>query len=363
MKRHAGRVLATAALCLVAATGRADDTLTNLTIHGFLSQGFGRAADSSATVVGITKDGTTDYRTAALQFSYAITEKDRVILQLSHERIGVDPRAAFLSDVAFDWAVYEHKFPTDTTVRVGRIPIPLGIYNEIRDVGTLLPFYRPPNAFYAETNFVSETLDGVLVSQRIGKGKWSVDVEPWAGGWNTLAININGLLRARATNVLGGTVWLKTPLSGLRVGGAAFRSTLRRDLVSPPPATPVSGPEKRTLWQVSGDGSFEKFVLRSEFSLSKDADSRDRAYYAELSVPVAKFKFSAQYSKFWVSWYAGPNSGFVSSGGRDMAAGINYSFRPNIVVKLEAHDGEGVGIRVPKPAENRYGLASLAVSF
>jgi hypothetical protein len=210
---------------------------------------------------------------------------------------------------------------------------------------------------------VSETLDGVVITQKIGKGRWSVDIEPWAGGFNTLAININGLLRARATNVFGATAWVRTPLSGLRVGGSAFRSTLRRDLVVPAPAPPVQGPEKRHLWQVSGDGAFSRFTARSEFSLSKDGDSRDRAYYGEITVPVSKLRLSLQYSKFWVSWYAGPNKGFVSSGGRDMAAGVNYVFRPNLVVKLEAHDGEGVGIRVPAPPENRYGLASLAVSF
>src|SRR5262245_21744862 len=165
-----------------------------------------------------------------------MTDNDRLILQFSHERIGIDARAQYLPDVAFDWAIYEHRFPTQTTVRVGRVPIPLGIYNEIRDVGTLLPFYRPPVQFYNDTHFFSEAIDGVLVRQRIGRGKWSLDVEPLAGGFNTLAISGNGPLSpARAHNVLGINSWINTPVTGLRVGGSAYRSTLRQDLVVPAP--------------------------------------------------------------------------------------------------------------------------------
>jgi hypothetical protein len=285
-----------------------------------------------------------------------------LLLQFSHERIGIDPRAAFLPDVAFDWAFYEHRFPTDTTVRVGRVPIPLGIYNEIRDVGTLLPFYRPSDRFYNDTNFFSETLDGAVITQLIGKGRWSVDLEPFAGGYSTLAISgSTPLTRARASDVLGMAVWLKTPVEGLRVGITGFRSTLRRDLVVPPPS-PAPAPEKRRLWMASLDGSFTRLTVRSEYSQTKDGDSRDRCYYALVSVPVKKVTLNAQYTKFWVSWFAGFNQGIISGGARDLAAGVNYSFRPNLVVKLEAHDGEAIAIRVT-PLVNRYMIASLAASF
>jgi hypothetical protein len=80
MKGAMARVLV-AGFSLAGPAVGADDFLDKLSVHGFLSQAYGQAADSSATVIGITKDGTTDYRTAAIQFSYALTEKDRFLLQ------------------------------------------------------------------------------------------------------------------------------------------------------------------------------------------------------------------------------------------------------------------------------------------
>ncbi len=53
-----------------------------LSIHGYLTQGF--AISDGGSLFGITEDGTTDYRNAALQFRYALSSNDNVTLQLSH---------------------------------------------------------------------------------------------------------------------------------------------------------------------------------------------------------------------------------------------------------------------------------------
>ena len=49
------------------------------------------------------------------------------------------PFQVFQPDVALDWLFYEHRF-ADGAVKVGRVKIPFGIYNEVRDVGTLLAY-------------------------------------------------------------------------------------------------------------------------------------------------------------------------------------------------------------------------------
>ena len=359
----AGSLMGTTALLGRPGDARADELLENLSVHGFLSQAYGRADGASVAAIGITKDGTTDYRTAALQFSYAMTDKDRVVFQLSHERIGVAERAAFLPDVAADWLFYEHRFSDDTAIKAGRVPIPLGIYNQIRDVGTLLPFYRPPNALYDEANFVSETVDGVAATHSIALGQWGLELEPYLGGWDTLAITAStGLQRARAHNVAGFGSWLRTPLPGLRVGASFFRSTLRRDLVTPPP-DPAPAPENRRLWMVSADGSFSRATVRAEYSQTRDGDSRDRVYSGYVGARVVKgLHAHLEYSKFWVSWFASPLAGSVSGGQRDLAFGFSYKFSSNLVAKIEGHDGEDFAIRVPPPMR-RYFLASLAASF
>jgi hypothetical protein len=73
---------------------------SKLTVHGFLSQAYGRA--DGETAFGIPNTGTTDYRTAALQFGYGLTDKDRLVIQLGHQRIGVADEGAFLPDVSLE---------------------------------------------------------------------------------------------------------------------------------------------------------------------------------------------------------------------------------------------------------------------
>src|SRR5688572_30445570 len=132
----------------------ADDGSSKFMFHGALTQAYGRS--DGATVLGIPEDGTSDYRTVSLQFGYALGANDRMVVQLAHERIGESAAMAFRQDVEVDWAFYEHRFSDALTAKAGRVQIPRGIFNEIRDIGTLLPFYRPPSAFYSESVAASE---------------------------------------------------------------------------------------------------------------------------------------------------------------------------------------------------------------
>lgn len=362
MRMRSRRLIAVAAFAAGVAAwpagSHADDMLSKLSVHGFLTQAYGRASDKSATVLGIPRTGTSDYRTAALQFAYAISDKDRLVLQLSHERSGVDANAALRPDVALDWAFYQRRFSDSTTVKVGRLPIPLGIYNEIRDAGTVLPFFRPPDAFYSESTFFAENLDGVAVEQSFSLGRWGVDLEPFAGGWNTIAVSgSTSATPARVEDGFGANAWLRTPIAGLRVGGAAYRNTIRR------PGNPAPAPEVRRVWQASVDASFSRVTARGEFSKSKDSDSRDRAYYGLLSLkPLDKVALNVQISRRWVHWFAGPRAGIEAPIVRDLAVGVNYEFRPDLILKVEGHDGEGAGIGT-RPPVNRYFLVGLSASF
>src|SRR5262249_34151753 len=198
----------------------------------------------------------------------------------------------------------------------------------------------------------------------MGRGKGGVDSGPFGGGGNRLGRSGRPrLVRWRAHSVLGFHAWLRTPREALRIGGAAYRSTLRRDLVVPPPTpSPATAPEDRSIFILSADGKFKHFTVRGEYSQTHDGDSRDRTYYGQLLLPVGKLGVNLQYEKYWVSWYAGLRAGVVSGGARGMAACLTYSVPPWLVLKAEAHDGEAFSVLVPPPT-TRYGLLSLAVSF
>ena len=153
---------ATVALaCSIPAVLGGQDT-PRVSLHGYLTQGWGRS--SGTAFYGMTDDASTDFRYAALQLRYAATPNDQFVVQANHRRLGRSPITDFESDVNLNWAFYQRGFSNGTAVKIGRMPIPRGIYNELRSVGVVLPTYRPPVVFYDEGAYYSETIDGVIAS-------------------------------------------------------------------------------------------------------------------------------------------------------------------------------------------------------
>src|SRR5260370_14664662 len=117
--------------------------------------------------MGLTPQGTADYRRAAIVARYSPTPQNAFVVQLGHRRLGDSPTMKFEDNLKVDMAFYEHRFGSGTSLRVGKSALPSGIFNEIRYVGTLLPFYRAPYSVYGEGTNTSETLNGVFVSHRL----------------------------------------------------------------------------------------------------------------------------------------------------------------------------------------------------
>jgi len=212
--RHA---VAGLALAAVAMTGSAQ-AQSGLQVHGYLSQGYARsfAELDGWQIFGVPQEGTTDYGNAALQFRYGFTTNDYVVLQLAHRRIGQSSLIFDEDDLTVDWAFYGRRFG-NAEVRVGRIAIPSGIYNEIRDAGILLPFFRAPFNFYLEGSFTSETVDGAVASYYLDTGgPWSAEVAAYGGAFDIDDRTDDGSVWAtqtvRATGAFGANLWVNTPV-------------------------------------------------------------------------------------------------------------------------------------------------------
>ena len=135
---------------------------------------------------GATGGGTTDLRDVALQFRWEISEQDTVVVQLAHQQRGNDIFSPKNDEVEVDWAFFERRLGADSTLKVGRLNIPLGIYNEVRDVGTLLPFFSLPVSFYSGVLSSAETVDGVSIAHTFAsRSRWDLETELYLGGWDT----------------------------------------------------------------------------------------------------------------------------------------------------------------------------------
>ncbi|HEV8579017.1 MAG TPA: hypothetical protein VGX68_08020 [Thermoanaerobaculia bacterium] len=323
-----------------------------ITIHGYLSQAY--AATDGNQIAGIPEEGTADYRTAALQIRADLGEQDTFALQLSHERLGESALQAFQEDVALDWLFYERRFG-NSAVKVGRVQIPFGIYNEVRDVGTLLPFYRPSTNFYGEGAYTSETVDGIVLSHTFELGdSWALDGDLHYGNWEF--INRSGTFQKRKVrNSVGVELWLDTPVPGLRVGAGG----MRYDVLEP-------DGNRWNTYHVSLEEEAGRFAAHVEYKKIDFVEGTYDAGYAHIGVHATdKVVVNGQYE------YSNLNIDFFREGDfdDDTALGVNYVFRPDLVLKVEHHWNEGYTAEdppqnffAPKP-ETRYWIASLSTSF
>jgi len=360
-----GGARAALALMLALAIGPAMHAQApKVSVHGYLTQGWGRS--SGTAFYGLSGDASTDFRYAALQLRYVPTEHDQFVVQVNHRRLGRSPITDFESDVALDWAFYQRSFREGTTVKVGRMPIPRGIYNELRSVGVALPLYRPPVVFYDEGAYYSETIDGVIVSHTFGESSpWSLESHVYGGGWRSLAYDTwspqYSIQRVRAEGALGTQLWLNTPLDGVRIGAAAQRHRDRYD----------DGSEMALEeWHASLDATRERWFVRAEGEL-QDYFGSDKLYvgYVQINAkPTAKLGITGELQRSRdTDVRYGENLPTSFEWHRSDGIGVSYAFAPTLVLKAEHHWDRGIQVEQPanpaRPPSFRYVLASLSVSF
>lgn len=330
-----------------------------LQVHGYMTQAYGVA--HGGTFAGIPEGGTADYRNLAIQFRYAMSDKDNLTFQFSHRRLGSNPIVVGEPDVKLDWAFYGRNFGA-ASVRVGRIPIPAGIYNEVRDVGVVLPLYRAPFNFYLEGAFTSETVDGLVASYQFFQGgPWSVDVSGYAGRYDMInRADIGGTyvpVPTEVNQVYGGQAWVNTPVTGVRFGGGASSQNVK--------AGPFAG--DWTEWHASADVSLSRVVTRAEYRAFNLPVLQYVAYYGYVGLNVtSQLTLHGQADFADLTYQSLPTVAMNKA----YTAGVSFAFRPNLVLKGEMTftngywaDAPVVDPTVDSPASVNYALISLSTAF
>lgn len=336
-------------------------------VHGYLTQAWGKSTGTQ--FYGLTDEASTDFRYAALQLRYFATPNDQFVVQANHRRLGQSKITDFESDVNLNWAFYQHAFSQGTSVKIGRMPIPRGIYNELRSVGVVLPTYRPPVVFYDEGAYYSETIDGVIASHTFFESApWSLEVNGYLGGWRSLAYDTwseeYAVYRVRARNAIGAQLWLNTPAEGVRLGFAAQRHDDRWEIEE-------FYENELKEFHVSLDATRERWFFRAEGQLQNYVDS-DKLYVGYVQAnykltPRLGITGEVQRSRDTDVIYG---EGVLPSSfewHRSDGVGLSYAFTPSLVLKVEQHWDRGIQIEEashPSTAPKfRYVIASLSASF
>lgn len=329
--------------------------LTKFSVHGYVSQAYADSQDHQ--IYGIPAGGTTDYRDLALQLRYDPDRKNAVVVQLRQQRFGVSRKES--DEVELDWAFYQRNFSDRLSLKAGRIPLPLGIFNEAGGAAMTSPFFRPTNEFY-DRQYTSKTLDGALASVALkGPSGWSFDVDGYYGEWVLDQWNRSEQLDAR--DAWGAQVWANTPITGVRVGAGAYRCD-----VEPPAGVTVD----YVMLHGSLDVDLDRWRFATEYlSGNLDYYGTYRAAYAQIGYQVTpRLSVHARRSRSRLNI---PVNGHSIDAPLSEGVGIslNYAVHPAILFKLEGHSNDGL-LRedIPRnlygsPSETRYWIASIVASF
>ena len=332
------------------------DWLSKLSVHGYVNQAYAVSEDHQ--IFGIPTNGTTDYRDLALQFRYDQDRRNAFVVQLRQERLGESPQPR--DDVELDWAFFQRNVSDRFSFKIGRIPLPLGIFNEAGGAAATSPFFRPPTEFY-ERQYTSKTLEGVLGTMSFGDrtAGWSFDVDGYFGQW---ALDQWGDGEsADAENAWGGQIWANSPWTGVRIGGGAYRCTVE-------PAG--GGSADYLMLHGSIEADFDRVVLATEYLTGNlDTYGRYRAWYGQIGYHVTS-RLSV-HARGAVARMNVPVNGhdLNASISDDLGLAINYAFHPALLLKVEGHTNEGL-LREDLPrnlygptSETRYFIASVVATF
>jgi len=356
-----------AVLTVFGVPGMASAADGEFSVHGFLTQAY--AASDGHQVLGITRGGTTDYRNLAVQLRYAPSSRSAFAMQLENQRIGNSPATDSNGEVKLNWAFVSHEIGGNSEIKLGKTRLPLGIYNEIRSVGSVLPFYRVPYCIYREATLTSEAVDGVVYSAGFPAGNgWRFTSDLFYGGWDTVELNGSSADPSRVDKATGAQLWLYTPIQSMRFGAEATRAHV----------TPSSDQSivrgNLDFMLFSFDGHPGPFITQSEFFRATFSGTTYWAAYGHLGLELTRSlalhgEVDHAHLKIRLASPLG-----VESADReylnDYVLGVNYAMGYDVLLKAETHWARGFDIEdnppdvfTGSPARTRYFILSASASF
>jgi len=227
---------ATAALVVAAAAPA--QTLGSVTFHGFVGQGYLNSTANNWLSTP-TEEGSFAFTEAALNFTVEPASRLRIGAQFFSQDLG----AIGNNRVVLDWAMGDYRFNDRIGVRAGKIKMPTGLYNIVRDNPVARPQIVMPTGIYplSQRDFANtvQGFDAYGTADLGGGG--ALDYEAWVGTLDldqgffvgqTVEENAGAVLPALGLQqpdvlvkdldatmryLVGGALEWRTPLTGLRL--------------------------------------------------------------------------------------------------------------------------------------------------
>jgi hypothetical protein len=342
---------------LLSSGGRAaevgpDGSLLAAEVHAFGSQGFILTLHNDYLADHTTK-GSFEFSEVGFNVSKRLTDSFSMGLQLFAQNLG--PSGNFTPIV--DWFYLDYRRWDWLGLRVGRLKIPYGLFNDIQDVDSArVPVLLPQSVYPLQTREILFAQTGAelygfvrlpslgALDYRLFGGTIFIDEDKLRPAGSTVDVDI------RVPYVAGGRLLWETPLEGLRAGGSI--ETVRLDTTAfVPGIAPFLIKNRSWLWVASLDYAVSDLRLTAEYSrwftrqrsdaptLSPAIKSLSERAYAMVTYRLTSwFEPGAYYSMYFPNVHDRRGR---ENRQHDVAVTFRFDVNEHWLVKLEGHYMDG----------------------
>lgn len=377
-----------------------DDSLRKIAVHGFVSQGYLHSSHNNYQAV-YSENGSLQFNELGINFSTEPLPDLRIGIQLLSRDQGVLGN----NEIDIDWGYADYRWKDSLGFRVGKIKLPLGLYNEVRDLDMLRTSVLLPQGVYDESfrDVITAAYGVGAYGHKDLRGAGGLDYDFVVGtldidddGGVARGAESGGFLDIRAFNVnelySGGLRW-NSPGDMLALKTSFAWSSLDADAVTTmplsfgpgppiPAGTPVTIELKDTRIVIySAEYARGDLVVSSELMNIRRTDStsllpgestvRTEGYHVNASYRFnALFELGGYYSVYYPN--ADDKSGatfgddYFRAWLKDFAISTRFDLSDSFILKLETHvmDGAAQVSRLENSEfERDWYLFALKVTF
>lgn len=350
------------AVCIVLNPVHAADA--DVEIHGFASQGYIKTTEENEYPVGNSGQGSFNFNDFGINFTKRLAPDLRVGLQLFAQ-----DRGNFGNDtITLDWAYGDYRYQDWLGVRVGKVKIPLGLYNESRDNDALRNPILLPQGLYSD--YFRDVTNSVLglgiygTKQAGGAGKFAYQFNV-----GTLPLNSDSALAGAlaATEMSSGPTYnygleWQPPVDGLRLAVTGLSTEWKTTFGNPAAPTHLSiSPFQRQIYSV--EYVRDKLTLNAEYGIENlDFDwgfggpvekRRGDSWYVGSAYRFTDWmELGAYYNAYYQDRNHRDGSNHLAYGmpndfnmyQKDAALTLRLDPMRNVVVKFEGHVLQGTAL-------------------
>jgi len=205
----------------------------SLEIHGFVSQGYLQTDRDNYMVK--TEEGSFKFNEIGFNVSNDISDDLRLGIQFLSRSLGDQCENA----TTIDWAFADYRYHDLLGFRFGRIKIPLGLYNEIRDIDMLRTSIFLPSSIYSEPwRDTMSSLDGIgLYGYLSLNGMGGVSYQALVGQMETPEdggvaryierIGTNDVIHMEPSKSYNASLLWDLPIEGLSLGSSYLSNKMK----------------------------------------------------------------------------------------------------------------------------------------